>query len=125
MIKKIKKRKKKAKDETMILSNLEYPNIIKYYDCIFEKNMEIIIMEYSEGGNLKEKIEEKKVFEENKIIDWFIEICEGVVSKIDPETGKEVLTKIEPIVSKKDKEITLKKIIPYYILKYKNISLLI
>ena len=44
----------------MILSDLEYPNIIKYYDCIFEKNKEIIIMEYTEGGNLKEKIEEKK-----------------------------------------------------------------
>ena len=35
-------------------------------------------MEYEEGGNLKEKIEEKKVIEENKIIDWFIEICEGI-----------------------------------------------
>ena len=69
--------KKKAKEEAKILSNLEHPNIIKYYDCIFEKNKEIIIMEYVEGGNLKEKIEEKKVIEENKIIDWFIEICEG------------------------------------------------
>ena len=62
----------------MILSDLEYLNIIKYYDCIFKKNKEIIIMEYVEGGNLKEKIEEKKVIEENKIIDWFIEICEGI-----------------------------------------------
>ncbi len=35
-------------------------------------------MEYVEGGNLKDKIEEKKVIEENKIIDWFIEICEGI-----------------------------------------------
>ena len=47
--------KKKAKKEAKILSNLEHPNIIKYYDCIFEKNKEIIIMEYVEGGNLKEK----------------------------------------------------------------------
>ena len=62
----------------MILSYLEHLNIIKYYDYIFEKNKEIIIMEYAEGGNLKEKIEEKKAFEENKIIDWFIEICEGI-----------------------------------------------
>ena len=62
----------------MILSDLEYLNIIKYYDCIFEKNKEIIIMKFAEGGNLKEKIEEKKAFEENKIIDWFIEICEGI-----------------------------------------------
>ena len=51
--------KKKIKDEGMILSDLEYLNIIKYYDCIFEKNKEIIIMKFAEGGNLKEKIEEK------------------------------------------------------------------
>ena len=51
--------KKKIKDEGMILSDLEHPNIIKYYDYIFEKNKEIRIMEYAEGGNLKEKIEEK------------------------------------------------------------------
>ena len=70
--------KKNIKDEGMILSYLEHLNIIKYYDYIFEKNKEIIIMEYAEGGNLKEKIEEKKVIEENKIIDWFIEICEGI-----------------------------------------------
>ena len=70
--------KKNIKDEGMILSYLEHLNIIKYYDYIFEKNKEIIIMEYAEGGNLKEKIEEKKAFEENKIIDWFIEICEGI-----------------------------------------------
>ena len=60
------------------MNNLEHPNIIKYYDFIFKKNKEIIIMEYVEGGNLKDKIEEKKVIEENKIIDWFIEICEGI-----------------------------------------------
>ena len=59
----------------MFLVEIHY---IKYYDYIFEKNKEIIIMEYEEGGNLKEKIEEKKVIEENKIIDWFIEICEGI-----------------------------------------------
>ena len=52
--------KKKIKDEGMILSDLEHLNIIKSYDCIFEKNKEIIIMKFAEGGNLKEKIEEKK-----------------------------------------------------------------
>ena len=41
--------KKKIKDEGMILSDLEYLNIIKYYDYIFEKNKKIIIMEYAEG----------------------------------------------------------------------------
>ena len=45
----------------MILSDLKHPNIIKYYDCIFEKNKGIIIMEYAEGWNLKDKLEEKKM----------------------------------------------------------------
>ena len=39
-------------------------------------------MEYGEGGDLSKKIQEQKSknlpFEENQILDWFIEICEAV-----------------------------------------------
>ena len=39
-------------------------------------------MEYAEGGDLFNKIKEQKnknkIFEEKEIIEWFIEICEGV-----------------------------------------------
>ena len=35
-------------------------------------------MEYPEGNNLLNKIKENTKFEEKKIINWFIEICEGI-----------------------------------------------
>ena len=36
---------------------LNHPNIIKWYEFIIEKNKEIIIMEYAEGGDLSKKIQ--------------------------------------------------------------------
>ena len=76
------KLKKMAKDEGIILSELEHPNIINWYEFNLEKDKETIIMEYGEGGDLSQKISEQKKknepFTEKQIIDWFIQICEGV-----------------------------------------------
>ena len=71
-----------AKDEGIILSELEHPNIINWYEFNLDKDKETIIMEYGEGGDLSQKISEQKKknepFTEKQIIDWFIQICEGV-----------------------------------------------
>ena len=76
------KLKKMAKDEGIILSELEHPNIINWYEFNLEKDKETIIMEYGEGGDLSQKISEQKKknepFTEKQIIDWFTQICEGV-----------------------------------------------
>ena len=76
------KLKKMAKDEGIILSELEHPNIINWYEFNLDKDKETIIMEYGEGGDLSQKISEQKKknepFTEKQIIDWFIQICEGV-----------------------------------------------
>ena len=82
LIKLDEKIKKMAKDEGIILSELEHPNIINWYEFNLEKDKETIIMEYGEGGDLSQKISEQKKknepFTEKQIIDWFIQICEGV-----------------------------------------------
>ena len=74
--------RKKLKKEGVMMLKLNHPNIIKWYEFIIEKNKEIIIMEYAEGGDLSKKIQKHKnknePFKENQIIDWFIEICEGI-----------------------------------------------
>ena len=76
------KLKKMAKDEGIILSELEHPNIINWYEFNLEKDKETIIMEYGEGGDLSQKISEQKKknepFTEKQIIDLFTQICEGV-----------------------------------------------
>ncbi len=46
------KMKAEAINEVTILSKLEHPNIVKYYDSFIEKNFLNIIMEFCEGGDL-------------------------------------------------------------------------
>ena len=64
------------------LIKLKHPNIINYYDFYVENNNAYIITEYLENGSLFHKIKEQKnknfPFEEKVIIDWFIQICEGI-----------------------------------------------
>ena len=71
-----------AIQEGIILSKLKHPNIINCNEFHLENDKIDIIMEYAEGGDLFNKIKEQKnknkIFEEKEIIEWFIEICEGV-----------------------------------------------
>jgi NIMA (never in mitosis gene a)-related kinase len=71
-----------AIQEGIVLSKLKHPNIVNCHKYYLENNKIDIIMEYEEGGDLSNKINEqknkKKYFEEKEIIEWFIEICEGV-----------------------------------------------
>ena len=68
--------------EGLLLSQLNHPNIINCDEFHLENDKAYIIMEYGEGGDLSKKIQEQKSknlpFEENQILDWFIEICEAV-----------------------------------------------
>ena len=71
-----------SEQEGMILLKLKHPNIVKCYGFYYEKDKIIILIEYIEGGDLFNKIENQKnkneYFKEEEIIDWFIEICEGI-----------------------------------------------
>lgn len=44
--------KDEALNEVKVLSKLEHPNIVKYYDSFIEKSFLNIIMEYCECGDL-------------------------------------------------------------------------
>ena len=74
------KEKEMALQEGMILSKLKHPNIIECYGFKYEKDKIIISIKYEEGGDLLKRIENQnnKYFKEEEIIDWFIEICEGM-----------------------------------------------
>ena len=61
--------------EINVLSNLSHPNIVKYYKHYEENDKIYIIMEYLEGGTLKQYINEEK----NKINE---DICRIIIKKI-------------------------------------------
>ena len=76
------KEKADVLNESNILAKLDHPNIIKFYD-VFEskkpKHMINIVTEYADGGDLSEKIKERKNkngnFTESEILDYFTQIC--------------------------------------------------
>ena len=77
-----KKEKNDVLNESNILAKLDHQNIIKFYD-VFEskkpKHMINIVTEYADGGDLSEKIKERKNknnnFTESEILDYFTQIC--------------------------------------------------
>ncbi|EAR88779.2 Serine/Threonine kinase domain protein (macronuclear) [Tetrahymena thermophila SB210] len=76
--------KKKRQSEYKILKKLDNPHIIKFKEAINYRNQQLIqiIMEYTDGGDLEKLIEKQKQsakpFEEEKILDFFIQICLGL-----------------------------------------------
>ena len=77
-----KKEKDDVLNESIILAKLDHLNIIKFFE-VFESNkpkhMVNIVTEYADGGDLSEKIKEKKNknnnFTESEILDYFTQIC--------------------------------------------------
>lgn len=61
--------------EINVLSNLSHPNIVKYYNYYEENNKIYIIMEYLEGGTLKQFINEEK----NNITE---DVCRIIIKQI-------------------------------------------
>ena len=52
--------------EINLLKNLDHPNIVKYYDYFEEEDYIYLMMEYLEGGTLKEYITNKKEITEDE-----------------------------------------------------------
>ena len=69
--------KKDAHLEGKILKELSHPNIIHFREVINDNNYLYIVMDYADGGDLSMKIKEQngKFFPENKILDWFTQVC--------------------------------------------------
>ena len=72
----------KAKLESQILSSVKSPYIVRYYESFEEKNFLNIVMEYCDGGDLKEFIvknkETKILLKENIIWTIFLKILIGL-----------------------------------------------
>ena len=73
--------KDKIIQEGQILFKITHKNITTFENFFYNKSRAILIMEYAEGGDLHNKIEEQKLigpFKEKTIISWFLELCEAI-----------------------------------------------
>ncbi|XP_077847584.1 serine/threonine-protein kinase Nek11 isoform X6 [Macaca mulatta] len=68
--------------EAQLLSKLDHPAIVKFHASFVEQDNFCIITEYCEGRDLDYKIQEYKeagkIFPDNQIIEWFIQLLLGV-----------------------------------------------
>ena len=69
-----------AINEVNILTKMEHPYIVKYFDSFIEKNTLNIIMEYCEGGDLYNLIKQQfgRPLIEQKIWKFVIQVCLGL-----------------------------------------------
>ncbi len=72
--------RKEAVHEATILSRINSPHIVKYYDSFTEKSNINIIMEYCEHGDLGLYLKRQmgKMVAESQIWKFFLEMCLGI-----------------------------------------------
>lgn len=71
-----------AMREAKLLSTLNHPNIVKFFDSFIDGESFCIVTEYCEGGDLDDKIKAwkkaGKSFDESLILAWFIQLVLAV-----------------------------------------------
>ncbi len=61
--------------EIEALSKLEHPNIVRFYESGFENGLYFYVMEYVEGQNLEQILEEQKKISWQEVIDISLQVC--------------------------------------------------
>uniref|UniRef100_A0A672I4B7 non-specific serine/threonine protein kinase n=1 Tax=Salarias fasciatus TaxID=181472 RepID=A0A672I4B7_SALFA len=71
------KERRESTKEVAVLANMSHPNIVQYKESFEEAGCLYIVMDYCEGGDLFRKInsQEGVLFQEEQILDWFVQIC--------------------------------------------------
>ncbi|CAH2239434.1 jg23865 [Pararge aegeria aegeria] len=84
---KLQDHKQDIANEIKILSKLNHPNIIKFYNCYYIDNHVMISMEYATSGNLAEYMYRRcpKLIDQKEILFFFCQVLLGVnyIHKLD------------------------------------------
>src|SRR3546814_6435718 len=78
------KEQQKAHQEGLVLSKLQHPNIVGYWENFVVKTradtMLCIVMEYADGGDLENYLKKRfgRLLQESQVLDWFVQICLAV-----------------------------------------------
>jgi NIMA (never in mitosis gene a)-related kinase len=72
--------KAKAEAEADVLKQMKHSNIISYVESFLEKSNLYIVMDFADGGDLSDKIKEKKKsglgrFSEDEVMAIFVQLC--------------------------------------------------
>ncbi|CAH2075220.1 unnamed protein product, partial [Iphiclides podalirius] len=77
---KIQNHNQEIANEVKILSTMNHPNIIKFFDCYYQERNIMICMEYATRGNLAEYMYERcpKLIKQAEILFYFSQVLLGV-----------------------------------------------
>ncbi|KFQ32455.1 Serine/threonine-protein kinase Nek3, partial [Mesitornis unicolor] len=69
-----------SRKEAVILAKMKHPNIVAYKESFDAAGHLYIVMEYCDDGDLMQKIKHQrgKLFSEDTILHWFVQMCLGV-----------------------------------------------
>ncbi|XP_068529990.1 serine/threonine-protein kinase Nek3 isoform X1 [Anas acuta] len=69
-----------SRKEAILLAKMKHPNIVAYKESFEADGHLYIVMEYCDDGDLMEKIKHQrgKLFPEDMILHWFVQMCLGV-----------------------------------------------
>uniref|UniRef100_A0A8B9QU23 NIMA related kinase 3 n=1 Tax=Anas platyrhynchos TaxID=8839 RepID=A0A8B9QU23_ANAPL len=69
-----------SRKEAILLAKMKHPNIVAYKESFEADGHLYIVMEYCDDGDLTEKIKHQrgKLFPEDMILHWFVQMCLGV-----------------------------------------------
>uniref|UniRef100_A0A8C0J209 NIMA related kinase 3 n=1 Tax=Chelonoidis abingdonii TaxID=106734 RepID=A0A8C0J209_CHEAB len=71
---------KDSRKEAILLAKMKHPNIVAYKESFEADGHLYIVMEYCDDGDLMQKIKYQrgKLFPEDTILHWFVQMCLGV-----------------------------------------------
>ncbi|MGI6553298.1 MAG: protein kinase domain-containing protein [Bacillota bacterium] len=69
---------KRFRREAQAVARLSHPNIVSIYDVGEDKEVYYLVMEYVEGKNLKQVIQERQRLSPLEAIDFALQICEAL-----------------------------------------------
>ncbi|XP_029610162.1 serine/threonine-protein kinase PLK4 [Salmo trutta] len=61
--------------EVETLLQIDHPHVLSHKNSFQDDTSYYVVMDHCEGGNLAQKIKERKPFSEEQIMDWFVKIC--------------------------------------------------
>ncbi|KFU97044.1 Serine/threonine-protein kinase Nek3, partial [Pterocles gutturalis] len=69
-----------SRKEAVLLAKMKHPNIVAYKESFEADRHLYIVMEYCDDGDLMQKIKQQrgKLFPEDTILHWFVQMCLGV-----------------------------------------------
>ncbi len=111
------KERSKINNEIKILKTLKHTNIIELYDVVETSNMVCIVMEYCQGGDLREYLGKRKRLDEYEVQDIVYQVAQGLTELYRKDIIHRDI-KLQNLLRRTDESPTVVKIADFGLARY-------